>query len=69
MPYQLIWLIFLLPVFSFIINGLIIRPFVKKESKIAGYITIAAVASCLALSLWTLASVMAAQDHQFPFPI
>ncbi len=33
-PYNLIWLIMLMPLFSFIINGLILRLFFKKESKI-----------------------------------
>src|SRR3972149_5714108 len=44
-PYQLVWLIALLPLFSFILNGLIIRLFVKKQSKIYGYITILAIAT------------------------
>ena len=42
-PYQFVWLIMLLPVFSFIINGLIVRLFLGKKSKVYGYITIIAI--------------------------
>ena len=65
---QLIWLIFLLPVFSFLIISFFIRPFVKKESRIAGYITIVAIGGSLVLSLWTLMQVMAAPGHELPVP-
>ena len=68
MPYQLIWLIFLLPVFSFIVVSFFIRPFVKPESRVAGYITITAIAGSLALSIWTLGAVMAAPHHDLPVP-
>jgi NADH-quinone oxidoreductase subunit L len=68
MPSQLVWLIFLLPVFSFIIISLFIRPFVKPESRIAGYITITAIGASLALSLWALTAVMAAPNHEIPIP-
>ena len=37
-PYQLVWLIMLLPLFAFIINGLLIRPVVKPKSKTYGYL-------------------------------
>ncbi|MFH0768529.1 MAG: NADH-quinone oxidoreductase subunit L [Chloroflexota bacterium] len=68
MAYQLIWLIFLLPVFSFIIIAFFVRPFVKPESRVAGHITITALAGSLALSLWTLTAVMAAPHHELPVP-
>ncbi len=68
MPYQLIWLIFLLPVFSFIIVAFFIRPLVKRESRVAGYITITALAGSLALSIWVLMAVMAAPQHELPVP-
>ena len=61
---QLIWLIFLLPVASFVIISLLVRPFVKPESRIAGYITITALTGSLALSLWTLFAVMGADHHE-----
>ncbi|MDP2917214.1 MAG: proton-conducting transporter membrane subunit, partial [Dehalococcoidia bacterium] len=68
MPSQVAWLIFLLPVFSFIIIALFIRPFVKPESKVAGYITITAIAGSLALSIWALIAVMGAKEHIIEIP-
>ncbi|MFH1032226.1 MAG: NADH-quinone oxidoreductase subunit L [Chloroflexota bacterium] len=68
MPHQLIWLIFLLPLISFLIIVLFIRPFVKVGSKVAGYITITAIGSSLVLSLWVLAAVMGAPHHELPVP-
>jgi len=67
-PYQLVWLIMLLPLFSFIINGLIIRPFVKKESKTYGYITITAIGVSAIFSIWALISLMSAEHHELPVP-
>jgi len=68
MPYQLVWLIFLLPLFSFVIISFFIRPFVKPESKVAGYILITAISSSLALSIWALLAVMAAPQHELLIP-
>ncbi len=65
---ELVWLIFLLPLFSFIIISFFIRPFVKPESKVAGYIIITALSGSLALSIWALMAVMAAPHHQLPMP-
>ncbi|HEY82724.1 MAG TPA: NADH-quinone oxidoreductase subunit L [Dehalococcoidia bacterium] len=66
--HQFVWLIFLLPLFSFIIIGLIIRPLVRPESRVAGYITITAIGGSLVLSIWALFSVMAAPHHEIPIP-
>src|SRR3990172_3091585 len=68
MSSQLIWLIFLLPVISFLIIALLIRPFVNKESRIAGYLTILAIGTSLVLSLMTLPSVMSAANHEIAVP-
>jgi len=68
MPYQLVWLIFLLPLFSFIIISFFVRPFVKKESRVAGYITITALTGSLALSIWALTTVMAIPLREIPIP-
>ena len=68
MPYQMAWLIFLLPLFSFVFIAFFIRPFVKPESRVAGYITIAAIGGSLALSIWALFAVMAAPHHEIPVP-
>jgi len=57
------WLILLLPFLSFVIISLFIRPFVRAESRIAGYITITALTGSLALSIWALAEVLAAPHH------
>jgi len=68
MPHELIWLIFLLPLFSFVIISFFVRPFIRQESKIAGYITITAIAGSLILSIWTLRAVMAAPSHELVLP-
>ncbi len=67
-PYQLIWLIMLLPAFSFIINGVLIRPFVKKQSKAYGYITILAIGVSAIFAIWALFSVMSAENHEILVP-
>ncbi len=68
MPYQLVWLIFLLPLFSFIIISLFFRPFLNNRPKTGGYITIAALLGSLSLSVWALMEVMAAPGHSLPIP-
>ncbi len=68
MPSQVIWLIFLLPVFSFLIISLFVRPFVKQESRVAGYITIAALTGSLALSIWLLTATMGDPHHELTVP-
>ena len=67
MPYQMVWLIFLLPLFSFIIIGLFLRPFLNSRPKTAGYVTIAALTGSLGLSVWALMEVMAT-GHPLPVP-
>ncbi len=67
-PHQMVWLIFLLPLFSFVIIAFVVRPLVRPESRIAGYITIAAIGGSLALSIWALFSVMASSHHEIPVP-
>ncbi len=66
--YQFVWLIFLLPLFSFIIISFFVRPLVRPESKVAGYILITAISSSLALSIWALTAVMSAPNHELPMP-
>ena len=68
MPNQLVWLIFLLPLFSFVVISFFVRPFVRQESKVAGYITITAITGSLALSIWALMAVMAVPHHELPLP-
>jgi NADH-quinone oxidoreductase subunit L len=63
MPSSLAWLILFLPVISFVIIALFIRPLVKPESRIAGYLTILAIAGSLALSVWAIISVARSENH------
>ncbi len=67
-PYQLIWLIMLLPLASFVVNGLLIRPFVNRKSKAYGYITILSITASAVFSVWMLFSVMSAEDHLIAVP-
>ncbi|MDI6814642.1 MAG: NADH-quinone oxidoreductase subunit L [Dehalococcoidales bacterium] len=68
MPHQLVWLIFLLPLFSFIIISLILRPFLNHKPKLSGYILIASLFGSFALSIWALISVLAVPEHELPIP-
>ena len=58
-----VWLIFLLPLASFVVNALIIRPFFNTHAAIAGLITIAAVGASVVLSLWALGSVINSEGN------
>jgi len=68
MPYQLVWLISLLPFFSFAIISLFFRPFLNHKPKLGGYITIASLLGSFALSVWALIEVLAVPGHQLPVP-
>ena len=68
MPYELVWLIFLLPLFSFAIISLFIRPFLNHKPKLSGYITIASIIGSFILSVWALTSLLATPSHQLPIP-
>ncbi|MFC2000966.1 NADH-quinone oxidoreductase subunit L [Chloroflexota bacterium] len=68
MPYQLGWLIFLLPIFSFIIIVFFLRPFLRDKPQLAGYTIIAALSGSLALSVWALMTVMASPHHELLVP-
>ena len=64
MPSQAIWLILLLPIISFLVISLLVKPFAKKESKLGSYVAIAAIGTSLILSLWTLFETMGASHHE-----
>ncbi len=68
MPYELVWLIFLLPLFSFAIISLFVRPFLNHKPKLSGYITIASILGSFILSVWALTSVLVAPGHELPIP-
>ena len=67
-PYQLIWLIMLMPLFSFIVNGLVLRLFVKRESKVYGYVTILCIALSAVFAIWALTSLMSAESKVIAVP-
>ncbi len=56
-----VWLIFLLPLASFLVIGLFVRPLLGSGARAAGWVTISAIAGSLVLSIWALASV--ASNH------
>jgi len=68
MPYQVAWVIFLLPLFSFLVISLILRPFFNHKPKLGGYTIIACLFGSLGLSIWALISVLAAPGHTLPVP-
>ncbi|MDD5189688.1 MAG: NADH-quinone oxidoreductase subunit L [Dehalococcoidales bacterium] len=68
MPTNLMWLIFLLPVASFVIVSALIKPFINNESKLPGYVTILAITGSFALSVWALVTVMSAEGHVIDVP-
>ncbi len=67
-PYQLVWLIMLLPLASFIVNGLILRLFVPKESKVYGYVTIGAIGVAAIFAIWALFSLLTGDSHELAVP-
>ena len=50
------WAIFFLPLASFVLIGMVIRPFFNNRNALAGYLTIGAIGGAFALSLWALKS-------------
>jgi len=50
------WAIFFLPLASFLLIGLVVRPFLNNRSELAGYLTIVAIGGAFVLSLWALKS-------------
>ena len=59
------WTIFLLPLASFAIISLVIRPFLNRYSFLSGLVLIAALATALGLSVWTLRTVIAGPPLEF----
>ena len=67
MPEAAAWLILFLPLASFALIALVIRPVLGAESKYAGYLTIGAVGLSFVLSLWALISTVASHG-EMPYP-
>ena len=62
---SLVWAIFLLPVASFLLIGLVIRPLGPVFAKSAGYVTIAALGIGFFLSVWLLRSSAHGEVYDF----
>ena len=63
MPEAAAWLILFLPLASFALISLVVRPFMGARSQTAGYITIAAVGLSFVLSLWALIATVSAHGE------
>ena len=57
-PEEAVWTIFLLPLASFVLIALVVRPFFNTAPRQSGLITIIAITCSLALSAWALQSVI-----------
>ncbi|HEX75795.1 MAG TPA: NADH-quinone oxidoreductase subunit L [Dehalococcoidia bacterium] len=68
MTYHIPWIVFLLPLFSFIIISFILRPFLNYRPKLGGYVTIGAIGAACALSFWLLVEVLSAPGHKLEIP-
>ena len=68
MQNNFIWLIFLLPLLSFAVISLILKPMFKDKPRLAGYVTIAAVAVSFILSVVVLFKLLAAPNYVLAVP-
>ncbi len=66
-PNGMVWLIFLLPLVSFVTISLIIKPFIDKP-KLSGYVTIGTIFGSLILSVWVLLSLLGTPSHELSVP-
>ncbi|MFQ5860761.1 MAG: proton-conducting transporter membrane subunit, partial [Dehalococcoidia bacterium] len=57
-PEAALWAILFLPLASFVLISLVIRPFFNRRSELSGFLTILAIAASFALSLWALQSAV-----------
>ena len=68
MQNNFVWLIFLLPLLSFAVISLILKPMFKDKPKLAGYTTITAVSASLILSVVVLFKLLGAPNHELTVP-
>jgi len=61
LPSTVLWVIFLLPLFSLVFISLVLRPFFNNYPKLSGYTIISCLAVALGLSIWVMTS-----SDQFP---
>jgi len=59
-----VWAIFMLPLAAFCLIALLIKPFTRARPEVSGYVAISSSGLALALSLWALASVAGAENHE-----
>ncbi len=59
-PSELVWLIFLLPLLSFVLIALVFKPLLGHKSRLSGYVSIGAVLVSFVLSVWVLLSLLSA---------
>ena len=62
-PEPAVWLAFFLPLGSFVLIALVVRPFFNRYSKVAGVLTVFAVGGSFVLSLWALGSVVRSEGE------
>ena len=63
-PEAAVWLIFFLPLASFVLIALVIRPFFKQHSIAAGHLTVLVIGASLVLSLWALGSMVSTDESR-----
>jgi len=68
MPYQVPWLILLLPILSLLIIAFILRPFFNHRPRLSGYVTIGAIGIACILSFWVFAEVFSSPGHKLDMP-
>ncbi len=66
MPNELVWLIFLLPLASFIVISFITR--LLGNPKFSGYLSIGAILASTCLAFWALFSVISSPHHELVIP-
>jgi NADH-quinone oxidoreductase subunit L len=68
MQNNFVWLIFLIPLLSFAVVSLVLKPLFKNKPKFAGYTTIAAVSASFILSLIVLFKLLGTPNHELVVP-
>ncbi|MEE9199591.1 MAG: NADH-quinone oxidoreductase subunit L [Dehalococcoidia bacterium] len=67
-PESAAWLILFLPLISFVVIAVFIRPSLGSASLLSGLVTVAAIAASFGLSIWALGSVIDSPEHLLEFP-
>ena len=67
-PEAAAWLILFLPLISFVVIAVFIRPTLGSAAQLSGIITVLAIATSFALSIWALGSVIDSPGHLREYP-